>query len=92
MAITVVGLDLAKNVFQAHGADAEGRTVLRRRLRRSEVLQWGKERGFAARAKHGEAAARGGPLAATARYRASLGGSVFILRATPDRASLAVQD
>lgn len=40
MAIAVVGLDLAKNVFQAHGADAEGRTVLRRRLRRSEVLQF----------------------------------------------------
>ena len=26
--ITTVGLDLAKNVFQAHGADASGRTVL----------------------------------------------------------------
>ena len=26
--ISIVGLDLAKNVFQAHGADASGRTVL----------------------------------------------------------------
>ena len=26
--IITVGLDLAKNVFQAHGADASGRTVL----------------------------------------------------------------
>ena len=33
----VVGLDIAKNTFQAHGADATGRRVLRRRLRRGEV-------------------------------------------------------
>ena len=33
----VVGLDIAKNVFQVHGADATGRRVLRRRLRRGEV-------------------------------------------------------
>ena len=26
--ITTVGLDLAKNVFQVHGADATGRVVL----------------------------------------------------------------
>src|SRR3954463_12450816 len=34
----VIGLDIAKNVFQVHGADAEGRCVLRRRLRRAEVV------------------------------------------------------
>ena len=34
----VIGLDIAKNVFQVHGADAEGRCVLRRRLRRAEVI------------------------------------------------------
>ena len=33
-----VGLDQAKNVFQAHGADAYGRSVLRRKLRRDQVL------------------------------------------------------
>jgi hypothetical protein len=33
-----VGLDLAKNVFQVHGADAEGTTVLRKQLRRAQVL------------------------------------------------------
>jgi hypothetical protein len=32
--ITPVGLDLAKNVFQLHGAGASGRAVLRRELRR----------------------------------------------------------
>lgn len=36
--ITTIGLDLAKNVFQAHGADALGRRVLRRKLRRDQVL------------------------------------------------------
>ncbi len=36
--MTTVGLDLAKNVFQVHGADASGRVVLRKRLRRDQVL------------------------------------------------------
>ncbi len=36
--ITTVGLDLAKNVFQAHGADASGRVALRKKLRRDQVL------------------------------------------------------
>src|SRR5881398_3426968 len=36
--ITTIGLDLAKHVFQVHGIDAEGRTVLRKRLRRNQVL------------------------------------------------------
>ena len=32
--ITTVGLDLAKNVFQVHGADALGRAELPKKLRR----------------------------------------------------------
>ena len=36
--IVTVGLDLAKNVFQAHGADASGHAVLRKKLRRDQVL------------------------------------------------------
>src|SRR5438067_3644097 len=36
--ITTVGLDLAKHVFQVHGIDAQGRTVLSSRLRRNQVL------------------------------------------------------
>jgi transposase len=35
--ITLIGLDIAKLVFQVHGADREGRPLLRRRLRREEV-------------------------------------------------------
>lgn len=36
--IITIGLDLAKNVFQAHGADCAGRLVLRKKLRREQVL------------------------------------------------------
>src|SRR5438552_10509389 len=36
--ITTIGLDLAKHVFQVHGVDAQGTTVLRKRLRRGQVL------------------------------------------------------
>jgi transposase len=36
--VTTIGLDLAKNVFQVHGVDASGRAVVRRQLRRSQVL------------------------------------------------------
>ncbi len=38
MDITTIGFDLAKTVFQVHGADAKGRPVLRRKLRRAKVL------------------------------------------------------
>ncbi len=36
--LTTIGLDLAKHVFQVHGIDAQGTTVLRKRLRRGQVL------------------------------------------------------
>ena len=36
--VSTIGLDLAKNVFQIHGVDASGRIVVRRQLRRSQVL------------------------------------------------------
>src|SRR3954468_9077484 len=34
----MIGLDLAKNVFQAHGASASGAILFRKRLRRDQVL------------------------------------------------------
>jgi len=37
MKITTVGIDLAKNVFQVHGIDERGKTVLRKQLRRAQV-------------------------------------------------------
>ena len=38
--IITVGLDLAKNVFQVHGADGAGRAVLRKKIRRAQVLEF----------------------------------------------------
>src|SRR5262245_24649442 len=32
------GLDIAKNVFQVHGVDGEGRALLRRKVRRDQLL------------------------------------------------------
>lgn len=36
--LVTVGLDLAKNVFQVHGADASGKVLFRKKLRRAQVL------------------------------------------------------
>jgi transposase len=38
MQITTIGLDIAKNVFQVHGIGAAERVVVRKQLRRSQVL------------------------------------------------------
>ena len=40
MKVTTVGIDLAKNVFQVHGVDERGRTVLRKQLKRGQVMQF----------------------------------------------------
>ncbi len=36
--ITTIGLDLAKSVFQIHAVDEVGSVMMRKRLRRSQVL------------------------------------------------------
>src|SRR5665213_2054568 len=36
--IRIVGLDIAKSVFQVHGIDDEGEVVVRQQLKRSRVL------------------------------------------------------
>ena len=38
MQITTIGLDIAKNVFQVHGVDAGEQVVVRKQLRRGQVL------------------------------------------------------
>ncbi len=38
MEITTIGIDIAKSVFQFHGIDATGQTVLQKKLRRNAVL------------------------------------------------------
>jgi len=40
MEITTIGLDLAKNVFQVHGVNGAGEVVVRKRLRRAQVLRF----------------------------------------------------
>ena len=37
-AITTIGLDIAKSVFQVHAVDAKGAVVLRRQIKRRYVL------------------------------------------------------
>jgi transposase len=37
-AITTIGFDIAKSVFQVHGVDAEGHLVIRRQLKRRRVI------------------------------------------------------
>ena len=43
--ISTIGLDIAKNVFQVHGIDGEGEVVVRRQLRRRQVLPFFKKLG-----------------------------------------------
>jgi transposase len=38
MEISTIGLDLAKNVFQVHAIDADGNVLVRRTLRRAQLL------------------------------------------------------
>jgi transposase len=38
MQITTIGLDIAKNVFQVHGIDATEKVIVRRQLRRGQVM------------------------------------------------------
>jgi transposase len=40
MQIATIGLDIAKSSFQVHGADACGKVVLRKRLRRGKLLEF----------------------------------------------------
>ena len=37
-AVTTIGLDIAKSVFQVHGIDAEDKVIIRRQLKRRYVL------------------------------------------------------
>jgi transposase len=42
-AVTTIGLDIAKSLFQAHGVDVHGNVVVRRQLRRRQVLPFFKK-------------------------------------------------
>lgn len=38
MKITTVGIDLAKNVFQVHGVNERGKTMLKKQLKREQMM------------------------------------------------------
>lgn len=38
--VSIIGLDIAKHVFQAHGVDASGQAVLRKKISRAKVLSF----------------------------------------------------
>jgi transposase len=40
MQVSTIGVDLAKNVFQIHGVDSNGKVVIKRQLRRKQVLEF----------------------------------------------------
>jgi transposase len=40
MNITTIGLDIAKNIFQVHGVDRNGKAVLHKQLKRNQVLAY----------------------------------------------------
>lgn len=40
MEITTIGVDLAKNVFHVHGVDQRGKVVLRKQLRREQMVEF----------------------------------------------------
>lgn len=37
MKITTIGFDLAEHVFQLHGVEAQGKTVLKKQLKRDQM-------------------------------------------------------
>ena len=38
--VSIIGLDIAKNVFHAHGADASGRALFSRKIGRAKLLEF----------------------------------------------------
>ena len=38
MGVTTIGIDIAKRIFQVHGVDKKGKTVLKKKLMRDQVL------------------------------------------------------
>ena len=38
--ITTIGFDIAKSVFQVHGVDAVGQVIVRRQLKRRQVIEF----------------------------------------------------
>jgi len=39
-AVTTIGFDIAKSVFQVHGVDSVGQVIIRRQLKRRQVMRF----------------------------------------------------
>ena len=63
-AITTIGLDIAKSVFQVHGVDADGHVIIRRQLKR-------RQQRFSRKCRHAWSASRRVPhlIIGRASYR-----------------------
>ena len=40
MKVMAIGVDLAKNLIQLHGVDAQGKVALKKQLKRNQVLSF----------------------------------------------------
>ncbi|KJV62568.1 hypothetical protein [Rickettsia amblyommatis] len=38
MEVTTIGIDIAKRIFQIHGVDKNGKTILKKKLMREQVI------------------------------------------------------
>lgn len=59
--VVTVGLDLAKNVFQIHAIGSDGTVLVRRKLRRAEVIMPGRHGSLCIGASLGARANCSGP-------------------------------
>src|SRR6476646_10393527 len=84
---STIGLDIAKWVFQAHGADATGRVVFRKRLVRAKVLEF-----FAVQPRCLVALEACGGAHYWARELGKLGHTVRLIRFPPVWAALPCSD
>jgi len=51
--VSTIGLDIAKHVFQAHGADASGPAVFRKKITRAKLIEFLASHGCGQRAQRG---------------------------------------
>ena len=40
MNITTIGIDISKEVFQIHGVDTQGKALLKKQIRRNDMLKF----------------------------------------------------
>ncbi|SFE94588.1 hypothetical protein SAMN04488523_1132 [Sulfitobacter brevis] len=51
--VSIIGIDLAKRVFQLHGACANGAVIFRKKLTRVQLLAFMSQQGYVAQIQRG---------------------------------------